>query len=92
MNTENLKNIVTNCYHDLLNREPDKSGLEYYLSILKNNKINANTFLTVITVTTSQSSNKNSAAGNPNAKILMQAISIAFDLMISESSCFETSE
>ena len=40
MNTENLKNIVTNCYHDLLNREPDKSGLEYYLSILKNNKIN----------------------------------------------------
>jgi len=40
MNTEDLKNIVTNCYHDLLNREPDKSGLEYYLSILKNNKIN----------------------------------------------------
>ena len=56
------------------------------------NKANANKFLTVIIVRISQSSNKNSAAGNPNAKILMQAISIAFDLMISEFSCFEASE
>ena len=59
---------------------------------IKNNKINANTFLTVITVTTSQSSNKYSAAGNPNAKILIATTRIAFDLMISESSFFETSE
>jgi len=41
MNTEDLKNIIRQCYQDLLDREPDELGLNYYLKLFNQNKINS---------------------------------------------------
>ena len=41
MGTEDLKNIIRHCYHDLLDREPDELGLNYYLKLFNQNKINS---------------------------------------------------
>ena len=41
MNTEDLKNIIRQCYQDLLGREPDELGLNYYLKLFNQNKINS---------------------------------------------------
>ena len=37
---EKLENIVKNGYKKLLNREPDTVGLEHYISLLEQEKIN----------------------------------------------------
>ena len=39
MDTENLKNIIRHHYSDLLEREPDELGLEYYLKLLSQKKL-----------------------------------------------------
>ena len=41
MGTEDLKNIIRQCYQDLLDREPDELGLNYYLKLFNQNKINS---------------------------------------------------
>ena len=40
MSQENIKNIIIECYEKFLNRRPDTSGLEYYIELLSNKKIN----------------------------------------------------
>mgnify|MGYP000041132074 FL=1 len=40
MNIQNVKNLIRFQYNDLLDREPDEPGLNYYLKLFKKNKIN----------------------------------------------------
>jgi len=48
MNIENLKSLIRFHYHDLLEREPDELGLNYYLKLFKQNKINESKFIELI--------------------------------------------
>ena len=41
MGTDELKDIIRQCYQDLLDREPDELGLNYYLKLFDQNKINS---------------------------------------------------
>ena len=39
MNVENFKNLIKFHYNDLLEREPDEIGLNYFLNLFKQNNI-----------------------------------------------------
>ena len=48
MDTENLKKIIRHHYSDLLEREPDELGLEYYLKLLSQKKISESELIELI--------------------------------------------
>lgn len=47
MNENSLKEIVRKCYLKYLNREPDNTGLEHYVNLMKTNQIDEETLIVI---------------------------------------------